>query len=272
MTVVALALSMSACGDDDVAEPAVTSSPVSETTAASTSVAATTLAPPAPEPTVTTAPATTTTTEAAVVTTTTSTMTSTPTTAPAALTDPWVLRPDGLGGFDFGVASTAAVLAALAAEPTTGGIVSDVTDDYPFAEGGRYVTGDGELAFAHPFGRVVCHGNGLCVEFGGDSAPDVFVGWTHGRPMTGDAFETADEITTGSRWSDHLGTMDVFPGGCFAAGSGVTAGIDLVVISDDVPFSAFTGSGYEEFLPEPSMVTVESLGAGDRQIFLFADC
>lgn len=264
---------------DEASPTTAPTTTVGDTVAAGTSTTSTTsgaettttVAGTTTSTTSTTSTTTSTSTSTTTLTTTSTTVAGTTTTAPSPV--PFVLRPDGLGAFDFGEVEADAVIPVLVAE--LGLAERDEIEQYPVSDGAGYVTDDGDLGFTYPIGRTVCFTNGLCLEFGGAVAPTVFVGWVQGPPTAGAALATADGITVGSRWADHLGAMEVFPGGCYSAGWGSTAGgaIELLVISDGQWFGDVTDDGeYVESLPAPGEVRVDSLVAGDRVVFLFADC
>ena len=126
-------------------------------------------------------------------------------------------------------------------------------------------------AFAHPFARRTCWSRAVCATFGGATPDDlVFVGWRHRD--TDDrtvALATADGIRLGSRWSDHLGEMDVPPGGCYALGSGTTAGVHLDLRSNGAPFLT---RDQRPQLPDPSDVVVIGLESGEQIVSLEGDC
>lgn len=187
------------------------------------------------------------------------------------------LRSDGVGPFDFGEVEATEMLPGLVAE--LGAPTYDQSVAYPSFDGGVYLTADGDDAFAFPFGRTVCFANGFCVEFGGASAPTVFVGYSQGDTVRGDPavgapLAAAGPITVGSRWADHLGAMEVQPGGCFSTGSGATTdGIELSLLSTGEMFGFVDDAGeFVSNLPDPIDVTVRGMHAGVQPFFLFGDC
>ena len=218
----------------------------------------------------TSAPATSTTAVATIVPATTVPATTTPPTtvpAPTVLT----LRGDGLGALDLGVPADEVINAVTA---QFGSAVSDEVREYPADDGaGGFQDVTGEFGFFAQHGRTVCWSNQFCAEFGNsDPVSLFFAGWTYGGDP-GLALATASGLTVGTRWSDALATMTVYPGGCYSVGNGDTEGILLTLISEGDPFSSFDDLGnYVEGTPAPETVTVTFMQAGQVPAFLFGDC
>lgn len=194
----------------------------------------------------------------------------TSTTTPLGLT----LRPDGIGGFDFGSEPEpvlAAVVAALGTPDNEENVEFEATESPE-----RWTFGSSE--FAHRFGRVVCRRDVFCLYFGGASLSELrFVGWWYhdGLDTPQTALATADGIALGSRVSDHLDSI-VLPvdGQCYSAASTSTAdGIDVGVRSVGVPFFAYDTTGaFIEGDPPPEDLVVTSLSAGAGFVEIDADC
>ena len=193
--------------------------------------------------------------------------------APAPSRADLVLRSNGVGSSDFGLADidVIPVVTALLGNP-----VDDRLGEYPTYddEYNTYVDFE-DTGFLAPFGRTTCYDNQFCLHFGGDTSDDVrFVGWSqNGFDSASAPLVTADGVTIGSRYADHLGVMTVNEGGCFTQGSGEIAGVVLLVSSESVPFSSFDDAGnYVGQTPDPADIVVTSLQAGDEPLYLFADC
>jgi hypothetical protein len=263
------------CGGDDGAVAPVTTVESAPGASVDQSEVSTSLAP---ENTATSTAQTTIESGAESTTTTTTTAATIPApTIPAATTTvspsgALVLYPDGIGTWKFGQDDAATVVPALATALSRP--ISDEVFTYPAIDGPTFYLDEfGEFGFAYPLGRLVCFDSGLCAEFGGATAPTVFVGWSQDEPIGGTALATIDGITVGSRWADFVGVMNVSAGGCYSAGTGTTRGIDLSVVSTGTLFGEFTADGrYIEALPNPNDVFVRLLSAGELRIALFADC
>lgn len=199
-----------------------------------------------------------------------------PTGLPTSTTQPidLTLRPDGIGGFDFGSQSEpvlAAVISALGAPDYEENVEFGAT-----AAPDRWIYET--RGFAHRFGRVVCRRDVFCLYFGGPSLDERrFVGWWYyDTPVAQrSALSTADGISLGSRVSDHLDSI-VLPvdGQCYSAAATSTVdGIDLGVRSVGVPFFAYDTTGaFIEGNPPPEDLVVTSLSAGEGFVELDADC
>ena len=202
---------------------------------------------------------------------TTTTEAVTTTTAPPLTPADLVLRSDGIGPLVFGatVADTLAVLT-----PVLGPTIIDESADYPNEPTpGQFESVEGDFGFAHPFERQVCFDNSLCITFGG-SAPDrlAFVGWELGAGNPPPLLTTAG-ITVGVRWADFAGSMTVEQGGCYTAGYGQSAGVNLYLESTGELFGGFDEAGnYVVGNPDPADVIVTSMSAGNLRIFLYGDC
>jgi hypothetical protein len=181
------------------------------------------------------------------------------------------LRADGLGPHTFGAIGATTLIPALV--DLLGPTVRDDTQAFPEFDVALGLYVDVDEGFAFPFGRTVCFANGFCAQFGGATAPTVFAGWWQDDSGTsGSPLSTGGGVTIGSRWADHLGTMDVDPGGCYSTGTGGIGDIELGLRSDGVPFTEVIGGEWVENVPDPADVVVHRLSSGDRPIFLFADC
>ena len=184
---------------------------------------------------------------------------------------PLTLRADGVGSYTFGDVEANVLVPALV--ELLGPTVIDDSRLFGEFDAGLGLYVDVDEGFAFPFGRTVCFANGFCVQFGGASAPTVFAGWWQDDSGTsGSPLSTGDGITIGSRWADHVGTIVVDAGGCYSTGTGSVGGIDLGLRSEGVPFTEVIDGEWVENVPDPDDVVVRQLSAGDRPIFLFADC
>ena len=262
---VALAVIVTACGDDvpieadastaptAVPETAVPETAPPETTileapVASDSVAVTVAPEPVPEPE------------------------STPAPVPPSRGD-LVLRSNGVGSADFGQVDIEVipVMTALLGDP-----VDDRLGEYPtFDEDVNLYVDFEDSGFSAPFGRTTCYGNAFCLNFGGNTSDDLrFVGWSQGGfESASEPMVTADGVTIGSRYSDHLGVMTVNEGGCFTEGFGEVAGITLLVTSEGVPFVSVDDVGnYVTQTPDPAEIVVRTMKAGDEPFYIYADC
>ena len=259
-----VALSIAACGGTGAPQVVQSNSAITvpgETTTTADPAASTTAVDTSVADTSTTVLDTTTSTTVVVTTTTTPPLT------PADL----VLRSDGIGPLVFGapVADTLGILT-----PVLGPTIIDESADYPNEPTpGQFESVEGDFGFAHPFERQVCFDNSLCITFGG-SAPDrlAFVGWELGAGNPPPLLTTAG-ITVGVRWADFAGSMTVEQGGCYSAGYGQSAGVNLYLESTGELFGGFDEAGnYVVGNPDPADVTVTSMSAGNLRIFLFGDC
>jgi hypothetical protein len=67
--------------------------------------------------------------------------------------------------------------------------------------------------------------------------------------------------------------MTVEQGGCYSAGYGQTAGVNLYLQSTGELFGSFDEAGnYVIGNPDPADVIVTSMSAGNLRLFLFGDC
>jgi hypothetical protein len=180
-----------------------------------------------------------------------------------------VLRPSGIGPFDFGAISTADFIAAVT--PALGAPSGLTSDTYPTAVGSRFENAD-ELAFAFPFSDTACFANALCAHFGGASAADLdLVGYVQDENAA--ALATASGVTSGSVWASYSGVITVEEGGCFSIGYGRADGVGIVVQSSGIPFIDIQPDGtFVTQVPPQAAVSVLSLNSGDQPIFIFADC
>ena len=183
----------------------------------------------------------------------------------------FALLPDGLGDLAFG---TAPEVVVETLSPTFD--IAPTSDDFEFSidAGEVYLTGDEAFGFAFPIGRRVCW-DSFCVSFGSrDGSPLGFAGWSY-RPA-GEAFvslATDDGITIGSRWTDHLDRIVAEKGGCGEFGFAKTVdGVDLGLRGGVWT----TGDGetvpFEEFLPDPSLVSVYRMQAGSNVFAAEENC
>jgi hypothetical protein len=193
-----------------------------------------------------------------------------PTTEPATTPDDLELDFDGVLPFSFGENDVEVVagLTSLLGAPT-----SDVSTDYPTADEGNFLDAAGEESYVFPHGRRVCYDNSLCVQFGaGATETLLFTGWT----LTTDAapaLTTANGITVGSSWADHVDEIIIGEGGCYSVGYGDSEGVTVVLQSAGEPFLSFADDGSAIVgEPDPADVTVIEMSAGQSPIFVFADC
>jgi hypothetical protein len=250
----------------DTSAPSSTSESSLPATIPATSAATTPTSSPetTPTTTATTVPDTTTTAE------TTTTAATTTSTAPITAAD-LTLAADGVRPFEFGD-SDATVVAGLTA--ALGAPTFDRPQTYANTTAdGLLVDASGDESYIYPIGRTVCFGNDLCAQFGGTAAESLgFTGW-HLDSDAAPQISTAQGITVGSRWSDHLDDMFVGEGGCYTTGYGDTQGMRLALLSVGEPFATFDEDGtYVTFTPDPADVTVLTMTAGEVTYFLYEDC
>ena len=262
--VLTVSLVLTACGGGDTEDEA----------AATTSAAPTT---EVADPTTTAAAPTTT---AAATTTEAPTTTAAPTTTEAPTTTVALTGADldlggtaiGPVGFGTGVDPALAVLM-----PVLGTPVTDESHEYPTEMDGVGWTDAEEGIFAFQYLRRVCFDNGLCTSFGGTAPADLqLVGYDYYSAETpvDPALTTVNGVPLGARWSDHLDAMTAYEGGCYSQGSGESGGALLSLISDGDPFLVIdpvTGEATMQ-VPDPSMVTVYGIFAGDNPGYLYDDC
>ncbi len=224
----------------------------------------------------TTAGPTTTTTSAAggatteaPTTTTTAAMTTTTTTEPDDPGDLTLIF-DGILPFRFGDRDVDVVpaLSQVLGAPTL-----DELSEYPDADQGMFFDSSGEQSFIAHFGRTVCFADGLCVQFGA-GAPEtlIFTGWSLGGQSD---LDTEDGIVIGSTLADFVDVIEYDPAmSCYQVAYGTASGIDVTLLSEDGVFAApnADGDGLDVFDPDPTMVTVTELRAGQLPVFVFADC
>lgn len=222
------------------------------TTTTTTSVAGETAEPPA-------------TTAAASTATTTTTTTPAPD-EPSDLT----LIFDGILPFRFGDRDVDVVpaLTTVLGAPTL-----DELSEYPDTDQGMFFDSTGEQSFVAHFGRTVCFADGLCVQFGA-GAPEtlIFTGWSLGGQSD---LATEDGIVIGSTLADFVDVIEYDPAmSCYQVAYGTASGIDVTLLSEDGVFAApnADGDGLDVFDPDPTMVTVTELRAGQLPVFVFADC
>jgi hypothetical protein len=185
-----------------------------------------------------------------------------------------VLRVDGIGPLAFGTPA-ADVVGRFG--DVLGPATSDESVAYPNEPmPGQFESADGSTGFSHPHERTVCFANGLCTTFGGSTPEQLaFVGWEHGSAIvdTAPTLLTADGVTIGSRWADFAGVMTVSDLGCAAIGYGETAGVGLeLAATTGAAFAPQFGptDGFEQ--PDPDVVFITGLSAGDQRQFLTNDC
>lgn len=268
-------VALAACGDGgDTASPdtaAVADDSIAPAAASTTTVAATTTVTPGTDVPTTLAAATTT---EAPTTTETPTTTVAPTTTAALTAADLDLDAAAIGPVTFGTGVDAA-LAVLV--PVLGTPSVDVTDEFPTALDGGSWTNDEEGIFAFPHLRRLCFANGLCISFGAATPTDLqLVGYDYGSPETpaGPQLTTVTGVPMDARWSDYLDAMTAFPGGCYSQGYGDAGGVTLLLVSDGDPFLVVDQTTFESIsqVPDPSMVTVYGMFAGDNPGFLYDDC
>lgn len=189
-------------------------------------------------------------------------------TTPADLT----LHFDGVLPYRFGEHDTDVVTGLAGA---LGSPVADVSTEYPTADEGVFLDETGEEAYVSPFGRSVCFTIGLCLQFGAGTRDTlIFTGWR----LDGDGsaeLATEDGISIGSTLADHADVVTFDPAvSCYQVAFGAAAGIDVTLLSDDGVFAApnAAGDGLDLGDPDPALVTIQSMSAGELPVFLFADC
>lgn len=249
--------------------PSTSEPPASSTSTAPTSDPAPSTVPATSEPATSTTPA---------PPTTTPSSTAPATTAPAPTSpDDLVLAADGVLPYRFGGrdAAVVGVLTELLGEPAI-----DATVEYPTADEGLFIDEETEIGFIAPFGREVCWIDGLCVYFG-SGAPEsmVFTGWSIGPTLISDdptsTLTTEDGIGIGTVLADVEDLIDYDPElACFTVAYGFVQGVEVTLQSADGVFSAPNEDGTDLVVgdPDPELVTVDQLAAGERPFFLFADC
>lgn len=168
---------------------------------------------------------------------------------------------DGILPFRFGDRDVDVVptLADLLGAPTL-----DELREYPDTDQGMFFDPSGEESFVAAFGRTVCYGNGLCVQFGA-GAPEtlIFTGWRVDEPASG--LSTEDGLTTGSTLAEFADLITFDPAlACFQIVDGSAAGIDVTLVSDDDDFATST--------PDPAAVTVVEMRAGQLPMPVADDC
>jgi hypothetical protein len=266
VAVLTAGLALVACGGGDEGSAAeTTASTASVTTETATTPETTEVA----DPTTTVAP---TTTEAP--TTTAAPTTEAPTTTVALTAADLDLGAAAIGpvGFGTGVEPALAVLMPLLGTPAT-----DDSHEYPTAMEGVGWTDPDEGIFAFQYLRRVCFDDGLCTSFGGTTPAELqLVGYDYYSAETPiePALTTVNGVGLGDRWSDHLDAMTANEGGCYSQGSGESGGALLSLISDGDPFlvvDQVTGEATSQ-VPDPSMVTVYGIFAGDNPGYLYDDC
>jgi hypothetical protein len=179
---------------------------------------------------------------------------------------------DGVVPFRFGDRDVD-VVPALSAE--FGEPVSDTMAEYPTAEEGVFLDPSGEAAFVAPFGRTVCYANSFCVFFGA-GAPETLIltGWRLRDDAPSD-LATRDGITTGSVLAEYADIITFDPASsCGGLAFGAADGIDVYLSSADGPFAvpAADGDGLEILDPDPALVTVSEMRAGELPRDIFGDC
>ena len=141
-----------------------------------------------------------------------------------------------------------------------------------------WTTPDIDEGFVAPLAREVCWPVGFCATFGGETAEALTLsGWQYHRPADTaglGALATAEGITVGSRWADHLTVITVEPGGCYTTGYGRTNdGIRLELLGGTWSRTDDDG-GYVALLPDPASVEIEvdAMAAGELVNHLTYDC
>lgn len=200
---------------------------------------------------------------------TTTAATTTTTTEPDDPTDLTLIF-DGILPFRFGDRDVDVVpaLTTLLGAPTL-----DELREYPDADQGMFFDATGEQSFVAHFGRTVCFADGLCVQFGA-GAPEtlIFTGWRlDGRSD----LATDDGIVIGSTLADFVDVIEYDPTmSCYQIAYGTASGVEVTLLSDDGVFAApnADGDGLDVFDPDPALVTVTELRAGQLPVFVFDDC
>lgn len=220
--------------------------------------------------TTTSTPATSTPTTSTTPTPTTMATTVAPTTNP--LDDPsdLTLIFDGVLPFRFGDRDVDIVpaLTDLLGDPTI-----DELREYPDADQGTFFDASGEESFVARFGRTVCFPDSLCLQFGA-GAPEtlIFTGWHVDGPS---GLATDSGLRIGSTLADFVDLIAYDPAmSCFQVAFGSAAGIGVTLLSDDGVFAAPSADGeqLEVFEPDPNLVSVIEMQAGQHPEFVFADC
>ena len=177
---------------------------------------------------------------------------------------------DGVLPFRFGDRDVDVVpaLTELLGSPTL-----DELHEFPNADQGVFFDATGEESFVARVGRTVCFPNSLCVQFGA-GAPETLIltGW---RVDERSELTTDDGIAIGSTLADFADVITFDPAvSCFQVAFGTAAGIDVTLLSEDGPFASpnSDGDGLVIGDPDPALVTVIEMRAGQLPVFVFADC
>lgn len=195
--------------------------------------------------------------------------TAAPTTAPASA----FLLSTGIGTATFGDTDDVVVPYLSGA---FGGIATDSSATFPVNVGvDQWQNADGDLEYTAQYQRTVCFSNALCASFGGPSTADLrFTGWWIDEARAPFA-ETTEGIRIGDTWASHLGDIARRAGGCYSYGYGDTAGgIFLGMSSSGEMFNYYddSTSTWLDGNPDPALVTVAYMEAGDLVRFLYDDC
>ena len=172
------------------------------------------------------------------------------------------LRSGGIGPFDFGTASSSAVIDAIVV-----GLGAPISNDltlYPDADpvNGVYYTADGSAYLDNPVGRTTCWGHNFCVDFSGAADASLhMIGWWYSGPRRL-IFSTAS-LTIGDTWSD-FPHMDVYPG-CYE-GQGSHQGIFVRLQTDDPWQWTVDDAGIVPHLPDPTIAKVIWMSAGEGPV------
>ncbi|HEY4331398.1 MAG TPA: hypothetical protein VGM78_02465 [Ilumatobacteraceae bacterium] len=255
---VGVSCSSSSSNSAPPATAAATTSTLPITAVPSTTAVATTV-PPTEAPTTTVAPPPTGPPPTEAPTTTAAPTTTLPP------VDPLLLRVGGIGGFDDGSVqlSVLSVISLKLGKPTSSESVA-----FPTADGASFDNADNSITYTHPVGQRVCWSE-FCLYFGGTDGPSlVLTGWTY--RTTGDSsvvapkvhMQNADGITIGSKWSDFPNAMTAQAGACATHGSGATTDGTRLSLQGGFATSDTTGAT-QPVLPDPSLVTVRGMAAGD---------
>lgn len=253
-----LVLAAGCSSEASVGSASSTSTPGSSTTVADSS---------------TTAPATTvaatTSTTAAPPTSAAPPPTAPPTTAPAAV----YLLSSGIGTAAFGDTDDAVVPYLTAA---FGGVATDASQTFPVNVGvDQWQNSDGDLEYTAQFQREVCFGNSVCTSYGGPSAADLrFTGW-YVTDAAAPPAATPEGIRVGDTWASHTGDITRRAGGCYSYGYGdTTGGVFVGMASTGEMFNYYddSTSTWLDGNPDPALVTVAYMEAGDLVVFLYGDC
>jgi hypothetical protein len=153
------------------------------------------------------------------------------------------LTETGIGSASFGTppATAIALLSPIYGAPTV-----DNADTFPIFDSstGVYENDFGDRYY-YPFGRHICFGEALCLDFGGSSAGALsLTGYFYFSDKQALLFD-ASGLGLGSRAADWPGAFTYAAGGCYSSSTGEAAtGIVLFIYSRGIFFGSIEGAAY----------------------------